>query len=200
MTAFTLAGIPGELTWTTQPVEWSCEGDRLSIVSGPQQDWFIHPVRAVVQTSAPAALFIPPDTAFLLSAQVTVDFNGTFDAGALMVYTADRQWGKLCFEYSPQGQPMVVSVVTKEVSDDCNAVLIDGHTVYLRIAVAPPAVAFHYSRDGVLWHFVRYFRLENVEHPRVGFLSQAPTGAGCRATFAQIRYRAGQLQNNRNGE
>jgi regulation of enolase protein 1 (concanavalin A-like superfamily) len=131
---------------------------------------------------------------------VTVDFGADFDAGVLRIHANDQLWAKLCFEFSPQRQPMVVSVVTRGLSDDCNSVDIHGNVVYLRMAVTPQTVAFHYSQDGTDWHFVRFFSLGKLSAPQVGFSSQSPTGPGCRVVFSQIHYRAGVLKNNRSGE
>jgi regulation of enolase protein 1 (concanavalin A-like superfamily) len=136
----------------------------------------------------------------LLSARVAVDFNSDFDAGVLRIHENDQLWAKLCFEFSPQRQPMVVSVVTRGLSDDCNSADIAGQVVYLRMAVTPQAIAFHYSLDGAFWHFVRYFTLGKLNAPRVGFSSQSPTGPGCRSVFSEIRYRPGTLSSNRSGE
>ena len=76
----------------------------------PDSDWFADPAGDAVKDDAPAALFIPPDQDFTLSARVAVDFASTFDAGVLQLRESDSLWAKLCFEYSPQGQPMIVSV------------------------------------------------------------------------------------------
>jgi regulation of enolase protein 1 (concanavalin A-like superfamily) len=95
---------------------------------------------------------------------------------------------------------MVVSVVNRDVSDDCNSVVIAGSEVYLRVARTPRTLAFHYSTDGQFWHFVRYFSLGLTDVVRAGFSAQSPTGATCRAVFAEIAYRAGALADNRSGE
>ena len=63
---------------------------------------------------------------------------------------ATSSWAKLCFEYSPQREPMVVSVVTRGLSDDCNSFVVDGATVWLRIARVGSAFAFHASTDGAV--------------------------------------------------
>nr|WP_241732488.1 DUF1349 domain-containing protein [Galbitalea soli] len=115
----------------------------------------------------------------MLSARVTVDFAGTFDAGVLCLWESEECWAKLCFEYSPRGQPMVVSVVTRGHSDDANAIAIDSPRVWLRVARICVAYAFHYSTDGVYWHFVRLFRLGDDGRARLGMLAQAPVGEGC---------------------
>jgi hypothetical protein len=95
---------------------------------------------------------------------------------------------------------MIVSVVTRGVSDDCNSAAIAGQEVYLRVACTAQTLAFHYSSDGRFWHFVRYFTLGDMTDLRLGFSSQSPTGDGCTSVFSEISYRAGALKDNRSGE
>ena len=201
MTRFRLPVVPGELEWKNPPLDWKVEHEsNLTIVAGENTDWFIDPAGNYARDNAPGALFAPPDVDFLLSARVAVDFASAFDAGVLQVRERDDVWAKLCFEYSPQGQPMIVSVVTRGVSDDCNSVTIEGQEIYLRIAHSAPTIAFHYSRDGHYWHLVRYFTLGKLDNLRVGFSSQSPTGQKCTAAFSDISYRPGKLKDNRSGE
>ena len=194
MTNLVMPMIPGELHWHNQPLAWKADAASLTIVAAEHTDWFSDPAGNFTQDNAPSALFAPPD------AKVTVDFTSMYDAGVLQLRESDKLWAKLCFEYSPQHEPMIVSVVTREVSDDCNSVVIDGHTVYLRAAVTPEAIAFHYSTNGTDWRLVRYFTLGKLQNLRVGFSAQSPTGQQCSAVFSDIRYRAGRLADYRNGE
>jgi hypothetical protein len=201
MTNFTLPNMPVELTWKYPPVDWTtADGNSLTIVAGENTDWFIDPAGTYTKDNAPVALFAPPDANFLLSAKVTVDFASDFDAGVLQLRDRDDRWAKLCFEYSPQHQPMIVSVVTRGTSDDCNSVAIGGREIYLRISHTPQTTAFHYSLDGRYWRLVRYFTLGPLTARLVGFSSQSPTGPKCTAVFSEISYRAGVLKDNRSGE
>lgn len=186
-TPFMLLGLPSLLQWHGTPSDWRLTPDGgLSIVAGAQTDCFIEPAGAYAKDNAPCALWTPPDPNFLLSAKVTVGFSAAFDAGTIQLRATPTLWARVCFEYLPQGQPMVVSVVTRGVSDDCNSVVIDDNELYLRVARTPRTIAFHYSRDGHYWHFVRYFSLGAVENVRVGFSAQAPTGDTCTADFSEI--------------
>jgi hypothetical protein len=201
VTSFRLPAIPTELEWKNSPADWKAEpGGALSVTAGPKTDWFVDPAGTLTIGNAPAALFDPPDGPFILSAKVTVDFASAFDAGALFLFERADLWAKLCFEFSPQGQPMVVSVVTRGVSDDCNSVIIDGREVYLRVARSGPTIAFHYSTDGQMWHFVRYFSLGSLGQPRLGFVAQSPTGEKCAVTFSDIACRQAALADLRSGE
>ena len=95
---------------------------------------------------------------------------------------------------------MVVSVVTRDRSDDANAFVLAGtDTVWLRIARLGPAYAFHASLDGSYWQFVRHFTLGPASGGRIGFEAQSPTGAGCTTWFDQIAYRSGRLAQLRDG-
>jgi regulation of enolase protein 1 (concanavalin A-like superfamily) len=201
MMTFVLPRLPKELHWNNTPLEWNVGQDHsLTISAGERTDWFFDPAGNLSIENSPSALFTPPDENFLLSARVTVQFASMFDAGALIVYADDQRWAKLCFEYSPQKQPMIVSVVTRGSSDDCNSVPIDGNQVYLRMARKDHTMTFHFSLDGQFWHFVRYFTLGTLTNLQVGLSAQSPTGSGCTAVFSEIRYRQGTLQDNRSGE
>ena len=200
--SFPLASLPVDLTWKNPPLKSASDAElpQISITTGSQTDWFIHPSGEPVKVDAPIALFRPPDSTFQLQAKVTVDFAATYDAGTLFIYVHDTLWAKLCFEYSPQGQPMVVSVVTRGVSDDCNSVTIEDRSVYLRVYRQDRVLAFHYSYDGRYWHFVRHFSLGDLEQVGVGFSAQSPLGEGCDVIFSEIRYTLDPLSDLRNGE
>lgn len=200
-TGFTHPALPAPLHWQNDPVDWTLGTDgTLTITAGETTDWFADPGGAITKRDAPSALFAPPDENFLLSAQVTVDFGATYDAGVLRLHERDDVWAKACFEFSPQAQPMIVSVVTRGVSDDCNSVPIDGRSVYLRIAKQGITFAIHYSTDGQYWHMVRYFTLGTLANLQVGLSAQSPLGKGCTAVFSQIAYRPGVLSDLRSGE
>jgi regulation of enolase protein 1 (concanavalin A-like superfamily) len=201
MTEFEIASLPEPLFWKNRPLDWQLQADdTLIIEAGPATDWFADPAGRPAKDNAPVALFIPPDENFTLSAKVLVDFASTFDAGVLQVRASDSLWGKLCFEYSPQEQPMIVSVVTHGLSDDCNSRTIEWNEIHLRVARLGEAFAFHYSFDGRFWHMVRHFTLGPLSNLQVGFSSQSPTGQACQTIFSEIEYRASRLNDIRSGE
>lgn len=172
----------------------------LTLTGASHSDMFIDPAGTGPDYTVGLLLGEPPEGDFTLSARVTVPFASTFDAGVLVVYAGRDQFAKLCFEYSTQQRPTVVSVVTRGVSDDANAFEVEGATVGLRVARIGRAWAFHASTDEKHWSMVRYFSLGESEDPvRVGLLAQSPTGDGICATFAQLTYTPGTLANLRDG-
>jgi hypothetical protein len=181
-----------------QPLDLANLPPSLSMTAAPRTDLFVDPEGGPPTLNA-ARLLGRPSGDFQLSARVTVDFAATFDAGVLALYADDGAWAKLCFEYSPQGEPMVVSVVTRGVSDDANAFAVDGRQVWLRISRLGAAHAFHASTDGARWRFVRHFALEPADDLALGFVAQSPTGDGCAVRFDEIVYRSERLNDLRSG-
>lgn len=195
-----LPGLPLPLRWQLAPERWHAGDDgSLSISAGAGTDLFVDPQGGAPALNAPRLLGSGPAGDFQLSARVTVDFAATFDAGVLLLYADERAWAKLCFERSPQGEALVVSVVTRGVSDDANAFAVVGRQVWLRASRRGPAYAFHASTDGESWRFVRHCALEGAGDAGVGFLAQSPTGAGCTAVFDRIAYRPERLADLRSG-
>jgi regulation of enolase protein 1 (concanavalin A-like superfamily) len=137
---------------------------------------------------------------FQLSARVTAGFTATFDAGVLLLWLDERHWGKLCFEFSPAGEPMVVSVVCRGVSDDANAFTVPGGSVWLRVSRVDRVYAYHASLDGQAWQLIRVFALaDETSGDKIGFAGQSPTGDGCSVTFDEIRFRPERLADLRDG-
>nr|WP_294694868.1 DUF1349 domain-containing protein [uncultured Friedmanniella sp.] len=197
----TIDGLPA-LAWThgEGQLSYQPEGGVLTLTSAAGVDW-IHDARSGQKSqTATSWAFRPADGDFLLSVRARVEPpRTTFDAAVLTLWADADHWAKLCFEYSPQGEPMVVSVVTDDYSDDSNGPVVAGNEVHLRVARLGPAWAFHFSTDGLHWHFVRVFRLGTPAPTLVGFLAQAPTGPSCTVHFDQVSYTEETLADLRDG-
>lgn len=196
-----LPGLPGRLRWDEAPAAFEA-GRALTIRAGPKTDLFVDPESGARTLNAPRLLGRADGNAdgdFLLGARVEVGFAATFDAGALILWAGHDRWAKLAYELSPQGEPTVVSVVTRGTSDDCNAFTASStaQNMWLRVAGLGSAYAFHASLDGVTWRLVRYFALD--WQLRIGFEAQSPVGTGCRAVFDHIAYEPRRLSELRDG-
>ena len=196
---FALTPSPGS-SWVVD----ESSGD-LHVTGAPRTDIFIDPRGGISSDSeavldAATLLGTPPAGDFQLSARVTVDFAATFDAGVLLLWVDERHWGKLCFEYSPDGEPLIVSVVTRGVSDDANAFAVDGNQVWLRVSRIGQAYAYHASLDGTLWRMIRHFALvDPAGSAAIGFEGQSPTGEGCAVKFDRISFATTRLGELRDG-
>ncbi|MFJ9761760.1 DUF1349 domain-containing protein, partial [Streptomyces sp. NPDC101149] len=199
-------GLPFSLSPSSGEV-WTIDEATATVTAAASahSDIFIDPgadsqLNAESMLNAATLLGVPPDCDFQFSARVTVNFESTFDAGVLLLWIDDRHWGKLCFEYSPDRQPMIVSVVARGVADDANAFAVDGRTVWLRISRIDHAFAYHASLDGKAWRMIRFFTLDDTSTPAsIGFEAQSPTGDGCMVTFDDIRFTRERLRELRDG-
>lgn len=194
------SGLPAPLRPINEAVAAAAGERRLSLRAGARTDWFIDPGGEAVTDNAPA-LVVPAAGDWMLRAYASATHEATFDAAVLAVRADERTWAKLCLELAPDGRLMVVSVVTRGFSDDCNSVVVEGGAAWLRVSRLGPAFAFHWSPDGVEWQMVRYFGLgpDAGSEVMVGFLAQSPTGDGCLATFEHIEYSATRLADVRSG-
>jgi regulation of enolase protein 1 (concanavalin A-like superfamily) len=183
--------------------DWSYADGVLTGRAGPRQDRFVPPTGEALDTATDAPRLLgAPDGDFQLVARVTVGFTGAFDAGVLYVHVGERAWAKLCLEYSPD-VPTVCTVVTRGHSDDANAFVVDGDSVWLRVRRTGRAFAFHASPDGERWTFVRLFTLGDEKETGaalVGFMVQAPMGEGCTVTYDHLEFRPTCPADLRDGE
>jgi len=139
------------------------------------------------QAGAPRLLG-PVEGDFRLSARVRCTFAGAFDAGALLLWAGERTWAKLAFEVSPDGEPMVVSVITdRRASDDANAFVVSGEAVWLRLSRRGTACALHARPEGDT-HFALIDPAAWEEVARV----RNPAGPDDSADFSYVTFRRRQ--------
>ncbi len=179
----------------------SLKPDGASIQANAKTDLFFHPGGTSRQDNVPVAGFQTSAPIISMATCVSVDFIDTYDAGALLIRTGPGQWAKLAFERSSQGNPTIVSVITRGTSDDCDGPGMTTGQVWLRLYLQGKVAAFHYSKDGQLWHFHRTFSLERSSDPiTIDILAQSPVGQGCHAAFKDLRIGYDAIPDFRNGK
>jgi uncharacterized protein len=189
--------VPFELEWLRPPADWNAGPARLVVRAPAQTDWFIDPISARPIDTAPVLVGPPPAGNFTWEAHVALDGDATFDAAGLFVYDDDDHWAKLAVEMTAAG-PTIVSVVTNTFSDDCNSIVLARKSAWLRLARVGEAVAFHASEGGGRWELVRVFRAPSAA-ASIGFVCQAPTGAGCTGILDAIAFEPRSLSDIRDG-
>jgi len=182
-----ISSIPHSLVWDNAPIKYSIQNNILTIVAGPKTDMFRDPNIAYNTDNAPKLLF-KADTNFILSAAIQHSFLNKWDGGAIVLIEDSLNWIKFCFEKDYTGAKRVVSVVTKDVSDDCNSVEIKGNKVFYKIAKAENVITLYYSVDNKKWFLVRHLQFNNTKDLKIGFLAQSPTGKKCEVKFSNINY------------
>jgi uncharacterized protein len=186
-----IAALPRPLSWQAPALDSKLSDDgTLAITAGKGTDWFNWPGGGDRKAGAPRLVFEADDD-FVLSAKVDVDFRTVWDAGGLALIADDAHWAKLCFEFTNDHHPAVISVVTRDLSDDAGSVPVDGQRAWLKIAKFGGVIFFYASADGRTWTIVRKFALPAARRLQVGFVAQAPDGERLEARFSDIRYQPG---------
>ena len=191
----------------SHPWVWRCDEEDGSVVAGApaHTDFYINPagagwVDAETLLNAATLIGTPPEGDFKFSARVTVGFRAQFDAGVLLVWVDERNWAKFCFEFSPAQEPMVVSVVTRGVSDDANAFVVAERSIWLRISRLDNIYAFHAATDATTWQLIRVFTLgDGVHDHKIGFEAESPVGEGCTVSFTETCFLRQRLADLRDG-
>jgi regulation of enolase protein 1 (concanavalin A-like superfamily) len=188
-----------DLHWQVQPAgPAEFNGSSIAFAAGPRTDLFADPAGSEAKLDAPL-LIGRPSGDFQLSARLSAPLAATFDAASLVVWASPTAWGKLALEHSPAGEAMIVSVVTREVSDDANAFIVPERVAWLRVARNRETIAFHASVDGRWWSLIRVFTFPGAGDASAGFLVQSPTGEGLQGRFDEIAWRASGLTELRDG-
>jgi uncharacterized protein len=194
-----MSTVQPELDWQVEPAGPGEIGESsIAFAAGPRTDLFADPAGGEPKLDAPVLLG-RPNGDFQLRARVSAPLESTFDAAGLVVWASPTAWGKLELEFSPQREAMIVSVVTRGVSDDANGFIAPESIAWLRIARSGEAIAFHASVDGLWWSLIRSFTFPGAGSAAAGFVVQSPTGEGLRGRFDEIEWTAGSLAALRDG-
>jgi hypothetical protein len=194
-----IATIPYQLRWENNPLSYSIKDNELIILAGEKTDMFRDPNVTYNTDNAPKLMF-KADADFVLSAAIEHAFINKWDGGAIVIKSDSVNWIKFCFEKDYTGAKRVVSVVTRNISDDCNSVEINSNKVFYKVAKADNVITLYYSTDGESWFLVRHFQFETKSDFEVGFLAQSPTGSECEVRFSNIKYQAKKIKDPYLGE
>lgn len=194
-----LVAIPHPLFWENKPLSYKIVNNDLTIVAGEKTDMFRDPNVTYNTDNAPKLLFKADDD-FVLSAAIEHSFASKWDGGAIIIKSDSLNWVKFCFEKDYTGARRVVSVVNKNISDDCNSVEISSNKVFYKIAKAGNVVTLYYSTEGTTWFLVRHLQFDAKPGFKVGFLAQSPTGTKCEVKFSEIKYEKKKIKDPYTGE
>jgi regulation of enolase protein 1 (concanavalin A-like superfamily) len=182
------------------------EGNRLIIEAPGESDFFCNNGAIAQEGITPESLTNAPffytevNGDFVMSVQVSHDFQDTYDSATIMVMKDYDVWAKACFEKTDFNTHAVVSVVTNHTSDDANGCNIDGNTVWLKVARVGSSFSFHYSLDGKKFFMTRFFNLPVEKAIKAGLVAQAPTGKGGKRYFENFSLEKKTVKNIRYGE
>lgn len=194
-----IEAIPHNLFWENKPLHYSIEKNELIIVAGAKTDMFRDPNVTYNTDNAPKLLF-KADEDFVLTTAIEHSFSSKWDGGAMVIKSDSLNWVKFCFEKDYTGAHRVVSVVTKNISDDSNSIELNANKAFYKIAKAGNVITLYVSAEGTKWLLVRHLQFDAKPGFKVGFLAQSPTGTHCEVKFSNIRYENRKIKDPYTGE
>jgi regulation of enolase protein 1 (concanavalin A-like superfamily) len=157
----------------------------LTLQSTEKTDYFNEPDGKTKYGNAPLLLAaLDNRKPFTFSARLTPTFAKTYDAGALYLYADRDHWLKFAFEMDERMLTRIVTVRTRETSDDNNHDVVAAAAVWLRISSNGESVGFYYSVDNSAWQLVRVYKNDFPADVWLGLSSQSPLGAGNATVFS----------------
>lgn len=166
------------------PVSYQCNDNNITIEAGKNTNLF-NSLSNNKYSDFPF-YYVLIDEDFIIRCKIAPEFKATYDLGAIVIFENVDKWIKFAFENSDAGYPSMVSVVTNDVSDDCNGEKIDKNEVWMQVIRKDNNFALHYSIDKENWKLERIFRLDMNKEVKVGVSAQSPIGEGCIASFEGI--------------
>jgi len=194
-----IKAIPHPLLWINKPILFSIDNEELLITAGEKTDMFRAPNASYNTDSAPRLMFEADDN-FVLSVSIEHLFTNKWDAGAIVIESDSLNWIKFCFEKDYTGAKRVVSVVTKNTSDDCNSMEIESNKIFYKVAKSDNVITLYYSLEGGKWFLVRHLEFYTKSGLKVGFLAQSPAGEKCDVRFSNIQYQTKKIKDPYLGE
>jgi regulation of enolase protein 1 (concanavalin A-like superfamily) len=183
-----IKGIPKPLTWVNKHKGSAvANNNTVALTAGKGTDLYNFAGGNFNVATMPILLF-EPDSNFVLTAKLKVDFKKQFDGGSLMIYTDSTQWVKFLFENSHSGKLVICSGVTNGFTDDNTHNEVAGPDIYLRIGKSGTLFSLYYSANGKDWKMVRLFPFLPAGKFKIGFSSQSPEGEKCTTQFTNIVY------------
>jgi hypothetical protein len=194
-----IPAIPRGLYWENLTETFSVKGNEVVIVAGEKTDMFRDPNVTYNTDNAPKLMF-KGDENFVFIASIEHAFTSKWDGGALVIKQDSLHWIKFCFEKDYTGARRVVSVVTNDISDDCNSGEMKSNKVFYKMAKAGNVITLYCSENGVHWFLVRHLQFDARKGFRLGFLAQSPTGDRCEVKFSNISYKTEKIKDPYLGE
>lgn len=166
----------GGFAWMNPPKTFELNDGILTMEAPNGSDFFNNPEDGQITGTAPF-LFTEIAGDFVVKAQVQPDFSSQWNAVALMVHIDQNHWIKFAFENSDATGPSIVTVVTKNLSDDANGVVLrNSNAIWLKLIRKGDNYSMLWSEDDSDYKMARLTTLSNSQTVKIGMEAQCPVG------------------------
>lgn len=185
--------------WLNEPQDFDIKDGILTVVTNKDTDFFNNP-EDLKKTSTAPFLYIDQKGDFVAKARVKPDFTSQWNAISLMVHIDNDHWIKFAFENSDATGPSIVSVVTKEVSDDANGVILaESDEIWLKLVCKDNIYSMFWSIDDKDYKMTRLTTLPNADNVKIGIEMQSPVGESAQHIIKHFEIHPTTVKNLRKG-
>ncbi|MEL6719369.1 MAG: DUF1349 domain-containing protein [Bacteroidota bacterium] len=165
-----------EFKWLNEPKTFDIKDGGLKVVAEKETDFFNNPEDKKKTATAPV-LYKELTGDFVATALVKPNFSSLWNAVSLMDHIDDDNWIKFAFENSDATGKSIVSVVTKNISDDANGVIIDEQDqIWLKLIRKDNNYSMLWSKNGKDFKMARLSTLPIADSVKIGIEAQSPVG------------------------
>ena len=166
----------GDFKWFNKPQSFEIKDGILHVIAEKETDFFNNPEDGKKIATAPL-LYNEVDGDFVAKVLVRPDFSSLWNAVALMVHMDNDNWIKFAFENSDATGKSIVTVVTKNLSDDTNGVILnDQDAVWLKMVRKNNIFSMLWSKNGKDFKMARLTTMKKVDSVKIGLEFQSPVG------------------------
>ncbi|WKK66255.1 DUF1349 domain-containing protein [Lutimonas zeaxanthinifaciens] len=188
------------LNWMNKPEKFSVTNGQLKIEALKGTDFFNDPESGESTSSAPF-LFKELEGDFVAVLKLRPDFSSQWNAGAIFMMIDESNWIKFAFENSDATGKSIVSVVTRDVSDDANGVILNDHDeLWLKMIRKGNIYAMHWSLDGTEYKMCRLAAMNGADKVKIGLEAQCPVGKKALHDFLYFGIESKTVKDLRKGE
>jgi regulation of enolase protein 1 (concanavalin A-like superfamily) len=189
-----------DLNWLHEPATFSVTDQVLTVAVAEGTDFFNNPEDSSVTATAPL-LYKEISGDFVATSLVRPDFSSMWNAVCMMVHIDSLNWIKFAFENSDATGPSIVSVVTKQISDDANgAILNDQKEIWLKLVRKSNNYSMLWSLDGKDYKMARLTSLPPTPAVKIGVEAQCPVGPSARHEILYFNIEKKTVKDLRTGE
>ena len=190
----------GDLKWLNEPKSFVIEGNTLKVHAEKGSDYFNNPEDQTVTSTAPF-LYKKVKGDFIAKTLVRPDFSSMWNAASLMVYMDSTHWIKFAFENSDATGKSIVSVVTKDISDDANGVILKNQDkIWLKLIRKGDVYSMLWSLDDKNYKMARLSSMPPVDTLKIGIEAQCPVGKMAKHEFLYFGLERKTVKDVRKGE
>ncbi|CAG5059943.1 unnamed protein product [Parnassius apollo] len=176
-----------DFEWLNKPKKWDLVDNNLEVVTDLKSDfWQDTYYKFKLNTGHLYGVNIKDN--FTIQVCVEADFTTLYDQAGVMIYLDEKHWLKAGIEYN-DGQPMIGSVLTNEVSDWATGTFTGNpRKFWIRLSRVDQVLCVKYSPDKSTWYLLRLCPFPAAEKYFVGVMCCSPKREGLKVKFSDVTF------------